>query len=495
MGKKKSVVLLTLITIVLVALLAMIAVPSFSFVFKGSAKIWQPIASQYDLDADLGGGFYTHYYPEGVISEIEYYANLEEKEAIGDEAAEEYKNSYTAHKGLFLSTDEEAGIVTKNNGAYEVTETFDAAFKATANAVADRFADMGYSSFRVSVVDDYALKVELPASDTAAGTAFQYLSYTGEFSLNDGTNTVLENTDDESVTDYVKKFALKTQNDTSYIEVKLTKKGVSKIAEITKSMVDASASSLSFKVGENTILQLSVSEKIEAEDKSLYITAEDAATANVMCVVLNSALENGDTGIAFKAVGNNDIGVNPPVYGKNVMTFMYATVFAAFVIVLALLIVKYKGFGVAAAYSSATYFVIVTLCLALVTDTVFEASVGTVLMLLFGLIVNAFLSGRVYGKIKAEFDAGKTVESSVKAGYKKSLMTTVDVCAVLFGGAIALLIGAAGLHTVAIQAIICFAAAAFCSLLWTRVMNTMLLSAAKDKCKYFGFVREDDDDE
>ena len=248
-------------------------------------------------------------------------------------------------------------------------------------------------------------------------------------------------------------------------------------------------------VGENTILQLTVSEKMQAEDRSLYITAEDAATASVMCTVLNSALNTGDTGIVFKTVGNNDIGVNAPVYGDNVMTFMYVTVFSVLVLTLVLLIVKYKGFGVAVSYSVLTYFVIVTLCLALVTDAVFEVSVGTALFLVFGLIATAFLSSRVYNVVKTEFYAGKTVESSVKAGYKKTLMTTVDVCVLLFGGAIALLIGAAGLHTVAIQAVICFAAMAFSSLLWTRVLNYLLLSAAKDKCKYFGFVREDDDDE
>lgn len=71
----------------------------------------------------------------------------------------------------------------------------------------------------------------------------------------------------------------------------------------------------------------------------------------------------------------------------------------------------------------------------------------------------------------------------------------IDVYAVLVLASVALLIGAAGLHTLALQALICFVTGAFCNLLWTRFINCMLVSSSKDKYKYFGFVREDDDDE
>ena len=57
MGKKKSVVLLTLLTIVIVALCAMIVVPSFElpFLWNGAVSNWNPVVKTYDLDANLGG--------------------------------------------------------------------------------------------------------------------------------------------------------------------------------------------------------------------------------------------------------------------------------------------------------------------------------------------------------------------------------------------------------------------------------------------------------
>jgi quinol-cytochrome oxidoreductase complex cytochrome b subunit len=75
------------------------------------------------------------------------------------------------------------------------------------------------------------------------------------------------------------------------------------------------------------------------------------------------------------------------------------------------------------------------------------------------------------------------------------LFTIIDIYAVLLLGALALLIGAAGLHTLAVQTIICVITGAFINLLWARGINFTYLSASKDKYKYFRFVREDDDDE
>ena len=76
MGKKKSVVLMTLLTIVIVVLCAITAFPSFYIPGSDKVKKWNPAVLQYDLSMDLGGGYYAYYYPEGVISENEYESNL-----------------------------------------------------------------------------------------------------------------------------------------------------------------------------------------------------------------------------------------------------------------------------------------------------------------------------------------------------------------------------------------------------------------------------------
>ena len=503
MGKKKSVVLLTLITIVIVVLCAMIVVPSFElpFLWNGAVSEWNPVVKTYDLGADLGGGYYTYYYPEGIISETEY---KDECESLEDaDKLEEYQKSYTRYKetGLYMSTDPDDGVVEETEGGkYEVKEAFKTAFAAAEKEIAARYEKKGYSSFRVSVVDDFALKVELPVSDTAAATSFNYLAYTGAFTLHDGTKTVFEEGKDVAAKDYFKSFSPKTSGKSTYVMIKLTKKGQEKIKEITTALAASSDSSsgstggtLSFKVGDNSVIQLTVSEAIN--EKTLYIGGEDTytyETAQTVSILLNSAINAGDLGITFKV---DETRTFEAAYGSNALTLLYIALAIVLVACLVVPVIKYRGFGGACLYSTLSYLIVTAICFAFITSGIFEVTLGSVLIFLFGLLLTNVLNAHVYGAIKSEFETGKTVESSVKAGYKKTLAGVIDIYAVLALGAAALLIGAAGLPTTALQALICIATGAFCNLLWTRFINCMLLSASKNKYKYFRFVREEDDDE
>lgn len=495
MGKKKSVVLLTLITIVILVFCAISAIPTFplSVFKKGSVKEWYPATAQYDLDADLSGGYVTHYYPEGVISELDYDAELEEKLATSQEEADEYAELYTPYKGLYLSTDPDLDIVKWNSETeeYDVTDGFKLAVKDTIKMVAARFEARGYSSFRVSVVDDFVIKAELPKSEVNAVTVFSFFSYTGEFEISNGTDTLFPLKDDGSASEYFKSFKAKERNDAPYIEIKTTDKGAKKLDELTSS--DASA--LNFNIGENTVVNPAPAYIVEQSDNVWIIGMNDLEVAKTICVALSTAIEFGDTGLTFKKVDNSAYGEYDAVYGDNARTLLFIACAIAVVLLVALPIVKYAGFGVAMAYSTLTYFGITTFCFAFITEKLLEVTAGTAIVFLLGLIATLLLSARTHAAIKKEFSLGKTIESSVKTGFKKTLMGAIDVCVVFALGSIALLIGAAGLHMLAIQAIVCAAVAAFCSLLWTRVINYLLMSAAKNKYEYFRFVREDDDDE
>lgn len=502
MGKKKSVVLLTLITIVIVALCAMIAVPSFDlpFLWNGAESTWHPVVDTYDFDEDLGGGYYTYYYPEGVISETEYKTECESREGDADRL-EEYTSSYTAHGGLYLSTDPDDGVVEEDgNGGYTVTESFRTSFEAAAKEIAARYAKKGYSSYRVSVVDDYAVRVSVPEYDTSAGTTLEYFSYTGGFTLYDGTSNVFEEGRNVVASDYFRDFTPESTRDGVYVRIRLTDAGRTLIRDITTNLTTSSDSSSSssgtlyFRVGGEDIISLSVTSVIDGSE--MYIGGGSSSytyeTAQTVAILLESAVQAGDMGISFTA---DDARIAPPAYGENTRTLLYIALAIVLLAALVLPFVFFRGFGGACLYSTLSYFIITTLCFAFISSGVLEFTLGSVLIFLFGLLVTLFFNGSVYRAIKAEFATGKTVDSSVKGGYKKSLAGTLDTYAVLILAALALLIGAAGLHALAIQALICFVAGAFCNLLWTRFISCMLLSASKDKYKYFGFVREDDDDE
>ena len=201
-----------------------------------------------------------------------------------------------------------------------------------------------------------------------------------------------------------------------------------------------------------------------------------------------AAVENGGFDIDFTVSEIRS-------FSPNTLYVVFGILLAVIVALIVVAIVKMGRFGVVNMYATLSYFVITTLCFAFISRGVFVVSLGTVFVFLMGLALVNACSYKVYKAIKAEAALGKTIESSVKAGYKKNLLFTVDLYAVLGLGAIALLIGAGGLATVAAQALIAVVTGAFISLLWGRVINYMLLSASKDKYKYFKLVREDDDDE
>lgn len=495
MGKKKSVAVLTLLTIVIVALCVFTMAPYFgTFLWKGAMSKWNPVVKTYDFDGTLGGGYYTYYYPEGVISETEYKIECEAR-AEDAEDLEEYKSSYKQYGGLYLSTDTDDGVLDEEGN---VTETFKESFSAAAAEIAARYEKRGYSSYRVSVSDDYAIKVELPVSDGAASASIAYFAETGAFTLSDGTNTLKSFDEDDPATDYFKSFSVKTSNGTTYIEAKLTSAGRTLIKEQTTDLA-SSGGTLAFNVGETTVISLSVSEAID--QKTLYISGSGITgdSANTMAILLNSALNVGDLELSFTVDetrsygGAADNNATPAL--TTAVKLLYVALGILLVASLILPIVRYRGYGGAMLYSTLSYLVVTALCFAFITSGVFEFTLGSVAVFAFGLLLTLFMNARVYSAIKADFSTGKTVESAVKAGYKKTLAETIDVYAVLILAALALLIGVGGVYTLALQALICLVTGAFCNLLWTRFINFALLSACKDKYKYFRFVREDDDDE
>ena len=132
MGKKKSTALIVLITIVLVGLLFLSFTPTFPV---KSPNSFRSLLSIVDLGRDLDGGYYTVYYPEGVISKAEFEtlkaeydyvaSNTEEGQTPSVENPEE---NYTAYKGIYLSNDSYAS----DTG---VTETFASQFDSGAGAL------------------------------------------------------------------------------------------------------------------------------------------------------------------------------------------------------------------------------------------------------------------------------------------------------------------------------------------------------------------------
>ena len=491
MGKKKSIVLMVLLTIVIVILCAITVIPTFAI--PGTVKIWNPVVKQFDLGADLGGGYYAYYYPEGIISETEY-KNLEEAD----------KSSYMQHedKGLYIKKDPELGIVVKDGDTYTVSKQFEEDFAKVTKEIVNRYEKKGYTDYKVTVVDDYALKVQIPASETteqnsafqSAYNTFGLFAETGAIELKMGSELVDERAEYE-VNEIIKSFSVDIKQEVAWIVVKFTDVGKNMIKAYREA--GSTDSKLTLTLGDETVMEIDPTQHVTTRNVVKYPVQNESEISYVetMVILLNSALQNGAFEVEFSKITNSQVREIQPIYGKNTALLLYIAIAVMLVGLIAFSIVKMGGFGVAGTYSIVSYLIVVAMFYAFVSGGVFEITLGSVLIFALVLALMTVLNVHVYNAIKAEFALGKTVESSVKGGYKKTIWNVVDVYVVFLLGALALLVGTAGLQTFALQAIICIVTGAFCSLLWTRIINVMLLSASKNKYQYFRFVREDDDDE
>ncbi len=513
MGKKKSVVLMTLITIVILVLCAVVACPSFVIPGSNGIKKWNPTAMQYDLGTEFSGGHYAYYYPENVITETEYNDDLGAYDIDGEEAAE-YKAKYQKYGSLYLSTDPDHGIL--ENGV--ITEGFKAAFQKTLDTVAARYAARAQktgSTYRVSVVDDYAIRVELSATEISEGQdsatyalqTFSTYAQLGVLTIETGTEETTElveemKTDGKTAADLIHGISTGSRYGVSFVHITFTPEG----REMLKAYKDGEDTAMVVKIGGETLLTIDKTKHITTKNEVEYGVAENSESLNAdtLCVLLNSAMngseiyinaEREEVPMRLQAPARaSEIATYAPVYGDNLI-WVFVAIVAVLVILCVAAVLTMGGFGVTNIYASLTYFVITAICFAFVSGGVFAVDFGSVLMFLVGLwLVNA-LNARVYSAIKKEVNGGKTVQSSVKGGYNKTQIATADIYAVLALGAVALLLGVASMTTFACQALICLAAGAFCNLLWGRVINYMLLSISKDKYKYFRFVREEDEED
>ena len=498
MGKKKSVVLITLISIVVAFLCLLTMFPSFAIPFPvdGSYKTWNPVVNQFALSSDLGGGYYTYYYPQGVIPASEYESNYEN---ISDATEkEEYKNSYVAWKGLYLEKAETSIFDDEDTAsAATVSEEFKAQFAKATELIMSRVQKKGYSASRVAVVDDYAVRVELPVSEVNFANAFQIYANVGKLELQmDG--VVLEELEEKDITEYIKSFDVRTQyGQVVYVETKLTKAGKELFKKLKPELTASSDSSSSMTVdvmlGGEIVLQVySDFVSDDGEVKAAYLI-EYEDMFRTWGIVLNSALEDGYSEIEFTEVTSDSIRNFGSVYGENALTLLYIALGVILVLAIALPIVFYRGYGVSCMYSTLSYLVVVTLCFAFITKGAFEVSVGSVLVFLLGLILVNFFNVKLYNECKAGIER-RTPESSMAAAYKSMLGEMIDTYAILLIGALTVAV-IGGAYTMAVQALICLVTAAFCSLLWGRLINYLYMSATKDKYKYFHFERKEVEDD
>lgn len=435
MNKVKSAICLCLMTL-LVAVLCVVCFVSFPV---GDISTYNSILSMTDKDADLGGaygdpedpndnylggGYSVVYYPEGVISAREYSESYNGFET--EEDKQEYEAKYTKVGSLYFENDK----VNVVDG--EPDEDFREQFALGKSLIAARYEALHSEDVRVSVADEYTVRVSTPVSET---TAFSFFGITGEVTLLYGSDSssatkIMPKRTTESISDYVKGAHSQRVADGSYsIVISLTSLGREALASATSGAADSS-STLFVRVGEEDVIQLTVSEKIDTGDLSIYNSSFTSYDAGARAILIDTAVNGAQTELTFKT---GDISRHHALYGDNALLALYIVFGVLLAASLVYFFVRYHLLGFVHLYTYALFVCVSLLCVWAIPFL--TLSVETFTAFLLASVLLSVSDAVCFEAARKEYATGKTMESSVKTGYKKNFFKLFDlhIAVALFG--------------------------------------------------------------
>ena len=554
MSKTKSVVMTVILTIVIVLLCLMCVVPEFSIPFSigGIWKTYTPVFSVINYGSDLGGGYSAVYYPEGVISAADYDAQIEsyeenleealrayynddqttaadalldryEEENANDKAVEEilyakqeYTDTYVAYNSdnfsslenvtetaLYLDA-EEVCALSEEDGKYVLSEDFKEEFSTAVSVMARRFDKKNLSFLDVSVRDGCTIRVSVPSTVADPDTLFEQLGYSGAFTLRANEESykkpLLSANADYGMDHYFENVSSLSSGGAGVVVFELTSAGKDEIYRITNKLKDDETdATLYFYVGEQQLIGLGLSGEDDGlDERTLYISGSgenviEPEEAENMAIVLDSCLEEGDMNLSLSLGETVDYTAG---FGEEVMTAVYIVFGAVTALMLIAFFVRYKGLGLAHLYAVLSYLICMVMFIAFLSGMVLTAS--GVAAVVSGAVMLTLGNFYIFENIRREFATGKTLDSSIKAGYKRSLAAVLDVHILLFLLSLILFFISVGeVATFCYVFLFAVLTSGVASVLLTRYYAYIFrgLVARSRQYKFYGFKREVSDDD
>ena len=261
------------------------------------------------------------------------------------------------------------------------------------------------------------------------------------------------------------------------------------ISEASAAIADTLQSSdqtIRFYVGESEVISLTCESAITSA--SFDISVGDEATARNYAALLNSAA-SGDT-LSF--VYEYDEVVNATAAGgENTALFLAVAALVVLAAVIAFSVARYRLLGLTFSLMAVLFSGIMIAVVYLVGITLTVAGVFTAMLTLALFTGCNFWS---FEQIRRESDAGRTLQASVKTGYKKTFSGILDLHIVLLVVSVLLTLVCRGALSGCGMILLIGTLASYILHWFTRFMWYATMSPARDKYKFCGFSREAFDD-
>ena len=252
-----------------------------------------------------------------------------------------------------------------------------------------------------------------------------------------------------------------------------------------KATADNVGNKLAIYIDDNKVIEPTVNGAI-SNGKAIITGNYTLAQAEEMATKIRS----GALGLQLTMTDSNTIS---PTLGQNALKYGIIAGGIGILLVLAFMILIYRGLGVAASAALVVYTELLILFLAIVpwVQLTLPGIAGIVLSI--GMAVDANII--IFERIKDERRlSNKSIPSAVKAGFHRAMAAIIDGnVTTIFGAIIMIIFGATAIQGFAITLLIGILLSMFSSIFVTRLFINCSLAFNDESAKYYGLNSKDKD--
>ena len=302
-------------------------------------------------------------------------------------------------------------VLTPSEGESESASSDTATIDRAMTTLRKRLDDKGFTEATVSVQNNTQIRVEIPKIQNAE-EVLELLSNTGEISFQDSSGNVLVEAS------CISSSFVGYDNDAGYVVIlRFTSEGVSRFHAATTTVYNNSSDNkLYIYLGDTLISSPTVNEPIN--NASAQITGFDSYDA---ADAVASVIESGRLPINYEVSEARSISAR---LGENAINNSLIAGAIGLAIIFLLMIIFYRGMGVAADIALYIYVLLYVFVLAIVPNVQLTLAGIAGIILSIGMAVDANIV--IFERIKQEYALGKTYATAVKSGFSRAIITVID---------------------------------------------------------------------
>lgn len=371
------------------------------------------------------------------------------------------------------------------SGGYYVvlTPTIDSDDETTANEKIEsameilrtRLDDKGFTEATISRQDGGRIRIEVPEVDNA-DEILQIIGNTGSLSFQDSTKHEYLNGEDD-----IKDAYVSYDNNNGYVVVlEFTNQGVERFSYATGHIKDMEDNTMYIYLGDTMVSSPKVNEQIT--NSSAEITGYDDYDS---CEAIASVIKSGRLPIEYEISESRSISAR---LGETAINTSVLAAGIAMLVIFILMIVIYRGMGIASSVALILYVFLYIILLAIIPNVQLTLPGLAGIVLSIGMAVDANIV--IFERIKAAYKEGK-LNTAFDTGFKTALWTIIDSNVTTILAAIVLWILCPGtIKGFAITLLVGIVLSLFTSILVTRAYLKVLFPLAENKEKFFNLKKE-----